>query len=52
MIFGSIELPKMQMGTLIKWLISNLSNLSQTLHSLAKSKKKQVAKIWSIYIAQ
>ena len=27
-----------------------LSNLSQTLHSSAKSKNKQVAKIWSIYL--
>ena len=35
-------------GILIKCLMSMLSNLSETLHSSAKLKNKQVAKIWSI----
>ena len=32
-------------GTLIKWLISKLSNVVQNLHSLAQRKNMQVAKI-------
>ena len=32
-------------GTLIKCIKSMLSNLTETLHSLRKSKNKQVAKI-------
>ena len=35
-------------GTLIKYLISMLLNLADTLHSSAKLKNKQVAKIWSL----
>ena len=34
--------------TLIKFLIAMLSNLAETLHSSAKLKNKQVAKIWSL----
>ena len=36
---------KFKGGTLIKRIISSLSHLAQTLHSLAKLKNKQVAKI-------
>ena len=49
MFFDSIDLPKIQRGeTLIKWQISTLSNLAQTLHGSEKLKNKQVAKIWSL----
>ena len=36
---------KIKGGTLIKYLISSLFNLAETLHSLANNKNKQVAKI-------
>ena len=31
-------------------MLSKLFNLAQTLHSLAKFKNKQVAKIWGLYL--
>ena len=37
--------PKFKGGALIKFLISLLSNLAETLHSSAKLKNKHVAKI-------
>ena len=40
----------MKGGTLIKCLISMLSNLDETLHSSVKWKNKQVAKIWGLYL--
>ena len=39
------KLEKHQRGTLIKLLISSLSNLAESLHSYRKLKNKQVAKI-------
>ena len=39
------KIKKHQRGTLIKCIISMLSNLAETLHSSAKLKNKQVAKI-------
>ena len=50
MFFDFAVYQKFKGGTLIKCLISMLSNLAETLHSSAKSKNKQVAKIWSIYL--
>ena len=48
-IFGKLQKQKnMKGGTLVKCVMYMLSNLSQTLHSSANSKNKQVAKIWSI----
>ena len=46
--FDSVDVPKFKGGTLIKWLISTLSNLAQTFHSSAKLKNKQVVKIRSL----
>ena len=48
MFFDFLIYQKFKGGTLIKCLISMLSNLPETLHSLAKLKNNQVAKIWGL----
>ena len=50
MFFDFLIYQKFKGGTLIKCLISMLSNLAETLHSSAKWKNKQVAKIWGLYL--
>ena len=50
MFFDFLIYQKFKGGTLIKCLISMLSNLAETLHSSAKLKNKQVAKIWGIWL--
>ena len=40
---------KFKGGTLIKCIISMLSNLAETLNRQRKSKNKQVATIWSLW---
>ena len=48
MFFDFLIYQKFKGGTLIKCLISMLSNLTETLHSSAKLENKQVAKIWGL----
>ena len=48
MFFDFLVYQKFKGGTLIKYLISMLPNLTETLHSKAKLKNKQVAKIWDL----
>ena len=50
MFFDFLIYQKFKGGTLIKCLISMLSNLAETLHSSVKWKNKQVAKIWGLYL--
>ena len=48
MFFDFLIYQKLKGGTLIKCLISMLSNLAETLHTSAKFKNKEVAKIWGL----
>ena len=48
MLFDFLIYQEFKRETLIKRLVSMLSNLAETLHSSAKLKNKQVAKIWSL----
>ena len=48
MFFDFLIYQKFKGGTLIKCLMSMLSNFAETLHSKAKLKNKQVAKIWGL----
>ena len=50
MFFAFVIYQKFKGGTPIKCLISILSNLAETLHSSAKWKNKQVAKIWGLFL--
>ena len=47
-VFWFCNIPKIHGGTLIRCLISMLSNLTEILHSQRKSKNRQVATIWSL----
>jgi hypothetical protein len=48
MFFDFVIYQKFKGGTLIKCLISMLSNLAETLYSPANLKNKHVAKIWGL----
>ena len=48
MFFDFLNNQKFKGGALIKFIISMLPNLAETLHRSAKLKDKQVAKIWSL----
>ena len=50
MLFDFLIYQQFKGGTLIRFLISMLSNLTETLHSSAKLENKQVAKIWGLQL--